>query len=694
MKLRTHLLVVAAVAIACGGSVPTSEAAVPANGRAWELLTPTKPNSAWVLSAMPLGNNDGRVLYASVGPMPGAPSGATVASNLALRGESGWSSTPLGFPYIFKSPEVFAQLFPMLMGGLSDDDSTAIWLSATPLIPGAPPEGYVGLYRQGPDGTLSVIANLGEHLLLLLENYVDLSGDGAHTVFTDEEHVLPSDAGRVEGASIYDSTQAGLQQVDVTTASSLLSPCGSALSSANGMSENGQRIFFSNPDPSTSCAEPSRVYLRTGGETIEVSASHCNRLDCNAPADTEFAGATPSGSSVFMTTTQQLTNEDTDVTRDLYRYRSGSGTLSLVSDSPPEADGEVKGGVVHPSDDGSRVYFCATGRLVPGKGAEAGENLYWADEVGLHFVASIPCPEEIQLARDGRSALLGTSVALVAGDTDESKDVYLYDADGNTMTRLSAGPGGGNGSFDASIASGLGETFSFGREPLFRSITEDAGEAFFTTAEKLAPGDVNPVADVYEWSNGQVDLVSSGTGETEARFGSVSPDGRTVLFETTATLLPADVDGGDGDLYVARKGGGFPEPEPEPSPECAEATCEAASRPRVARPSPASSAPKGREGRIRLLEVSGGGDPTLKVSVPWPGLLSAKGRARLDGSTRVVARGSTGAVHAGRVRMPLRLSAAAQRALARGDSLKVHLVVREAELRLARTIDLGPGGSR
>ena len=119
-----------------------------------------------------------------------------------------------------------------------------------------------------------------------------------------------------------------------------------------------------------------------------------------------FASATPSGSSVFFVSVQQLTNGDHDELSDLYRYDIDDGDLSLVSEEAAGANGAAKADWVRASVDGSRVYFTAQGRLLPGQGSEEGENLYFADAGGLQFVASTDAGE-LQISSDGAVALFG-----------------------------------------------------------------------------------------------------------------------------------------------------------------------------------------------------------------------------------------------------------------------------------------------
>ncbi|HSS04935.1 MAG TPA: hypothetical protein VLK89_07085, partial [Solirubrobacterales bacterium] len=561
-----------------------------------------------------------------------------------------------------------------------------------------PPEGQSALYRLAPDGTLTMIAAVGTLPPLSFTGLTYMSGDGNRVLFSSSAHLLPADATRSQGESIYEWDNADVRLVDVNDGGSLLSACGSTVSSPYGVSATGNRVFFVDP-ANPGCTGTARVYLReAGSSTVEVSASQCTRIDCDSPQGVAFAGATPNGDSVFLTTTQQLTNDDADESRDLYRYDVGSHALTLLTPAQPEATGEVSEGPVYPSDDGTRVYFKASGRLVTGVGPIAGENLYLADGSGLRFVA--PSSARVELAQDGRSALFVTKASLVEEDSDGREDVYLYDADDSAYTRLSVGPTGGDGPFDANIDAPLEGKGSLGGEARenYRSITEDGTDAFFSTSEELVPEDVNEATDVYEWKEGSIGLLSSGTAVGPASFGGVSDDGRTALFKTTATLTSSDRDGGDGDLYAARIGGGFPPSEENAS--CQGTTCEGSTRAPLERsaPSTATLNTRKRGGRITLRSVrwgvsresgSGARPISVKASVPAAGRVSAKVWTRGAGGKHVtLALGSEGVIRPGKVRILLRLTTLGLRSLARHNGLSGHLSVREADLQLLRPLRL------
>jgi hypothetical protein len=76
----------------------------------------------------------------------------------------------------------------------------------------------------------------------------------------------------------------------------------------------------------------------------------------------------------------------------------------------------------------------------------------------------------------------------------------------------------------------------------FHGSSADGKRVFFSTNERLAPGDQDTATDVYERSGGQTRLVSNGTGAFNASFGGASADGSRVFFHTTERLVAADTD--------------------------------------------------------------------------------------------------------------------------------------------------------
>jgi hypothetical protein len=694
--IHTAFLLVAAIA-AAAPAAGTAEASVaaPAHGRAWELVTPPEPNGAPVDVVYGIAPDGDRLVYTTVGAVPGAQAGSLRTPSLGERTPSGWTRVPIGPPYSIPRLYLFP---PVELAGASEDMTRWIWSSSIPLTSDGPSSFERILYSStGAEGVATFLDAVASGF-----EFSGGSADMRRVVFQSGGALLPEDV-RSGGRQVYERSDAGLRLVGVDSAGVPLSPCGAIVGSdsypPSPISRDGRRIFVTSPD--TGCGtRTKRVYLREdGATTTEVSASQCARVSpaCNAPADVRFMGATPSGSVVFLATAQQLTDDDRDASQDLYRYDVASGVLSRVSAGPAGIAAAVTATAAYPSDDGSRVYFVAGGLLVPGKGVVGGSNVYLSDGGGLRFVATLTPfdswrkaatisagREDVQLTPDGKRLAFMSTAALTADDTDTRRDVFLYDADDHRLERVSGRPGTGNGDFDAGIAQGTNAIQPTAGQQL-RSLSVDGRHLFFTTDEALTPDDSNTTVDVYEWEEGDVGLVSAGGESTFLRYHTASADGRSVFFTTSLSLTPDDDDGGYVDLYVARKDGGFPAPEPSP-PACAGDECGASPVTRLVRSLPATVGFVAARERLDVLPVSAAarrraaarGHLTLGVSTGTPGRLTARARARIGRRTRTVASGAARAARAGIVRLRLQLSPAARRHLRAGRALTVDIAVRRS----------------
>ena len=367
------------------------------------------------------------------------------------------------------------------------------------------------------------------------------------------------------------------------------------------LSKNGSRVFFSDVETGT-------VYLREpeAARTVQVSAG-------SEPAD--WLAATPSGSLVFYTEGE-----------DLYRYNvEGEQREALTTG----AAGML--GTLGVSDDGSYVYFVATGKLADnriGHGEEAeygADNLYeWHEEAATHtvtatFIARLLGPnsgetrdepdwrgydrgvsegggpsggeKSSRVAPDGKAVLFSSVSQLTSYDNDEQSELYLYDAEpplssGNPVcvscnpNRSPAVSGAHLGSRNVDLTASPSLRNAF----LTRNLSDDGSRAFFQTEEALVPGDTNDQLDVYEWER-------EGTGSCERTSASFSESdgGCLYLISTGQSAQPsyfgdASADGSDVffftrqslvsqdqdlnvDVYDARVNGGIAAQNPLPPPE-------------------------------------------------------------------------------------------------------------------------------
>ena len=678
-------------------------AAVPGNGRAWELVSQLPPGSSRIFQGKAWDFGGDRMVYITVGPTPGATGGELNFRNLAVREADGWHSSPVSVP--FTVPE--AQLLNTLAVAVDSQFSSWLWESVNPLVPGGPSMPTMGIYRQDPSGDLRFLAALGE---VGIGGHIPLettSDDLRRSGFNSSQHLLPADAGRIEGRDAYEITEGGLRMAAVDDAGEPLSPCGSIWggggfqrgTAQRVISADGRRAFVTSPDPlAPACGVLPQVYLREGADTIEISASHCSRPDCNAPAPASFVGATSDGSRSYFLTAQQLLDEDTDEATDLYGYDAEARTLRRVSAGVAKSPTGI-GSAAVPAV-GDRVYFAASS--VEKVGAY---NLYLDEGGATRFVAGGPGLDvtEAVLSPDGAVLVFGTVVPLVPGDADESQDLYRYDARDGSLRNISAAAGRGNQEIPAEIPRP--------EEPMprqtFNQVSADGEHVFFETIEALLPEDRNKGRDVYEWTPAGLGLVSSGFAEEQgAAYAGASGNGLNAYFTSRDSLLPEDTDGGEVDIYAARIGGGFP-PLAQP-PECAGEDCRSGGAGGISLPRPLteesrrnprrktkrgrfSLARVGSEARRRL--VAGEGAP-LVVRVPDAGRVALVAMAKLRGLPTAVGRDRALAWKRGPVSLRLQLSSAALRQLRARGELRLQVTVRYSGSRkpLRRELKLRSAG--
>jgi hypothetical protein len=535
-------------------------------------------------------SDGGIVSYASTGSFAGNGQGLLGNEYQGVRTSDGWRTQSLSAP-----DALYGMKFESIVEFASDLRSSVV--TAEPHIDPAG-EGQ-GLYVRAFDGTFTRVGtgpvpiNPADPFDVLQVTFA--SDDLSHLVFGG-----------------FGSIWAGLEYVGVGEAAALRQESvennGVTLpdTEASAISRDGRVTVFSN----------GRIWARIGDTaTVAVSASECTRGPsdpggtCNGPTPASYAGSAADGSRVFFTTAQQLLNGDTDSTSDLYACDIPPGTPAPVGTANPctsltEVSGTARGakveGAVAVSEDGSRVYFVAEGAVLadnPGANDETAapgnHNLYVWTKDAAHpegqtaFVAAIDANgiTDAQTTADGRYLMFSTTSSLVSSgpgaDTDSRADIYRYDAESQTMQRISTsvtGSGGNNPEFDAiSQDSARGSTPS--------EMSADGSLVVFATAEPLSPQDTDGVTDAYLWHDGRVSLISHGGGE----LPWIDASGQNVYFVTDKPLTAADRDV-NVDIYDARVDGGFDLSSPPP---CSGEACQGqASTPPASPGAPASQTPQ------------------------------------------------------------------------------------------------------
>jgi hypothetical protein len=260
-----------------------------------------------------------------------------------------------------------------------------------------------------------------------------------------------------------------------------------------------------------------------------------------------FAGASDDFSRIFLGTPEVLTPDAPEEGgRKLYRWEGGE--LTLVSVLP---DGTGTGGTdrgIRPvSADGSRVYWradpsSATGAIYLTEGGIS--RLVSKGQTGTAAPASF-----MAASRDGSLAYLTSEGRLTAGASPTGADLYRYDARGEALVDLTPDPAG------ASVEGVVG-------------IGEDGRTVYFVARGALAAGATAGEPNLYVNDGSQTRFIAtladtpteavSWNAQTvwqQSTSAQVSPDGRTVVFTSTAPLRPGYENDGHTEIYRYQLGG-------------------------------------------------------------------------------------------------------------------------------------------
>ena len=209
-------------------------------------------------------------------------------------------------------------------------------------------------------------------------------------------------------------------------------------------------------------------------------------------------------------------------------------TTELVSIGAAGGDGPFTPTFGGASADGARVFF-ATDEALDAGDTDSRIDLYERFGSTTTRVSTGPSGGNGAFdatfegsSADGTRVFFTTNESLDAGDTDTFPDIY--ERSGSTTTRITTGPSGGNGNFYV----------------FFRGASADGTRVFFTTNESLEPGDTDTRTDVYERSGSTTTRISTGSsggnGTSTASFSDASADGTRVFFTSYEALEPDDTD--------------------------------------------------------------------------------------------------------------------------------------------------------
>jgi hypothetical protein len=581
------------------------------DGRQWELVSPVDKHGALLLPISEAGvvqasaSGDAMTYLGTVPTEAGVQGYFVEAQLISDRGTGGWSSRDVGLPHASATGNTpgFGQEFRFFNEDLSlgvvepqgeftslspdvfpADTERTLYLrhdltcASTPstcyepLLTGATgyadvPEGTeFGGAPEGNFGATTFVGATADLAHVVLRSTVALTATRWLTgVFQSlyEWSAMESPSEELRPVSILPQSEGGKPVVGV------LGELGSEEHGGNArhaISADGSRIFWS-----TQAAGNVHLYLRDmtkGG----AGAGETLRLDTvqggfgEGAAEPHFQVASSDGSVVFFTDEQALTADAHALAgkRDLYECtiveRAGKDECEL-SDLTPAIGGEdagVQGLVLGASNDGSYVYFVATGTLGGAENARhekavaGAPNLYmlhretaggiWETPRLIGVLSSEDEPDwgnasarlvwqTARVSADGRHLAFMSDRSLTGYDNHDAnsgrpdEEVFLFDAGAGRLVCASCNPTGARpvgveyAHFQANSGTGLvsgddrvwGSTtwlaanvpgwtpFRSGVSRYQSRYLSEEGRLFFNSSDALVPQDINKNEDVYEY---------------------------------------------------------------------------------------------------------------------------------------------------------------------------------------------------
>jgi hypothetical protein len=576
------------------------------DGRAYELVTPPDTGSLTPAAtaigvqdgvdcfefSLATSDGEGVVFSSESGALPGLASNGVLNLYEAHRSPSGWgveskSATGVESTYpgggLCLSPD---HQYSTLMTGEAPTDLGSLALKGKPTSYIREPGGayvLVGAGSVGTDQAANVrwISEGASHIIFTAKKRLEADAPvGVGTGTGYEQAVSPVNA-------VYDRTPQGLQVVSAL-------PTGLPPNSATettfyrGTSHDGGSVVF-------------EVQKSDGSATIyeHHETEPTMQIASGAIAgEVRYAAISANGTKVTYIKQEPAGSPERPVRGSIYVFDPESQTTAPVTTGTESA-------IVNVSEDGSSIYFTSP-QALPGAAqnafgatAQNGEpNLYsWNGDTGAtQFIATVseldvdpelsfrdnltewlrvvaaPQPNQLDGSVDNpsRTTFNGSifvfqSRANITGyGSGGHSEIYRFDNASGDLVCVSCPQEGAPATSDAALQRrNIQPIFGLTAINRIANVSDDGRVVFFMTGDPLSARDVNETADVYEWENGTVSLISSGRSPLPSLLYGMSASGRDVFFLTTDRLAPQD-SSSILSIYDAREGGGFPVALPKP----------------------------------------------------------------------------------------------------------------------------------
>ncbi|NUQ63357.1 MAG: M28 family peptidase, partial [Pirellulales bacterium] len=408
-------------------------------------------------------------------------------------------------------------------------------------------DGWRQTFPGKPGATVKASIALGGALANQPSYRPAISDDGRFVTFESfAGNLVPGDTNGELDIFVFDRQAGTVERVSVSsTGAQAETSC-----YFPAISADGRYVTFSTSaslaSDDTDGVNDTYIHDRVTHTTERVSVSS----DGTATGGYATSSVSADGRYVAFLSRIALVAGDTNDRDDVYVRDRVAGTterVSIASDGTPPLDYSSEPAI---SADGRYVVFSSPdGKLVPGD--TGGHSDIFLHDRESHTTGRVSVSSEgsqgdnrsirPRISADGRNILfLSDATNLVPEDTNASTDVFLYDRETRTTTRLSVASDGSqiSGFVDAPVVSATGRYVAF--------VTESAN---------LVPGDTNNQRDLFVLDRStnrlaRVNLAPDGSqANNRSDRAAVSADGRYIAFDSLATNLAAG-DTGISDVFV------------------------------------------------------------------------------------------------------------------------------------------------
>lgn len=556
--------------------------------RAAELVNPPGLDVGDVTRVPMIGEDGRHAGWASPVLPDGALGGVVAYTAVASRGLSGWTNANANIANP-SGESTGTQVFPI---GFSEDFSKVLRTTALSLDPAdlLDPLDELDLYRTDVGKGTGIFLSSGTSTPYMMGVNRDLTRvvyngyNPAQEVLLWEEgsgsevvSILPNGSIAPRGYGAIGQEQNRYAPGPPPNFGFSLAPHGGT----HAVSVDATKIFFNGGDiPEWS---ENALYRRDSVSDTTALISGSRRAgELGEPKKAILIAASPDGDVVYFFTADPLTDASPPG-GGIYRLDVDSSELTLVAGV---GYGQLAGAMA--SDDASHLYFTTTLALAPGAESDALNAYLWTGGA-LTTVAAGVNGEFTRISRDGRFALFQSAGEIEGSSNDGYDALFEYDAQLGQLSCISCRPDGSPSEGGAALGAVPFATTGY---TTTRNITDD-GRVFFTSVDRILPGDKTSARDVYEYDSGKLSLLTEGRGDLNHYLADNTDDGQNVFILTRSPMLPQDKDAGELDLYDLRTDGGFASDEAPSAVQCVGEACQPAPPPPPAA-SPGSSEVRGK----------------------------------------------------------------------------------------------------